>query len=455
LLLTTACLLTPEPELQAHYFEEGKNAFKAKDYAAAMTCFDRLAHLGSERPEILYQLALTADALGQRERATGIIQELAPASGGGYAQAHLWQAGRGLMPGASDQSREAVEGHLLKALDGELEDRDVAHALLGRLYLARGDLDQAQIHLGKAVKRRPHLRLSLAQLHARRGDKDRARREADLAIGYFRARAKADLHDHHARLLWAEATAFIENFPSAIAILTEGLSATGASEYRQGLAGVYLVWLDFISRDPKVKLEQQLTLVQNGLYYDPANVALLNRLLGYLKLGGSGAEQARAALRSLLAQGKARAAAHFALGVDAWENGKENEARLHWERAYKLNPQVPTVANNLAWLLAHSQAADLPRALKMINLVIERFPREVAYRETRGQILVKMGKWKEAIDDLEMVLDKNSDDPKLHGVLADAYRHLGDTAMANEHKSRATHAQPAKVGPEGRGQERK
>jgi predicted Zn-dependent protease len=218
------------------------------------------------------------------------------------------------------------------------------------------------------------------------------------------------------------------------------------------LAATYLVWLDFISRDPKVSLEDQLTLVERGLYYDPANVALLNRLLGYIKVGGVGAEKARAALRSLLAKGKAPASAHFALGVDAWANGKENEARIHWERAYQLNSQAPAVANNLAWLLAHSKTPDLPRALKMIQLVVERFPGEVVYRETRGQILAKMRKWKEAVADLEVVLTKYPANPDLHRALADAYRHLGEAAMAAEHERLARQEQPEKAGPPAHGQ---
>ena len=60
--------------------------------------------------------------------------------------------------------------------------------------------------------------------------------------------------------------------------------STGASDYRRALAAIYLAWLDFVSRDPKVKLENQLPLIERGLYHDPANVALLNRLLAHVKV---------------------------------------------------------------------------------------------------------------------------------------------------------------------------
>jgi tetratricopeptide (TPR) repeat protein len=439
LTLAGLCLLTPAHEVEASYLEQGKDAFKARDYAAALTCFDRLAHLGQERPEILYRLALTVEALGQGERAAMLMAELAPANRPGYGPAHLWRAGRELMkPNPSARDRALAEAHLLQALDGELEDRDVAHALLGKLYLARGQLVEAQQHLLRAVKTRPHLRLNLAQLYARRGDRERARREADLAIGYFRARAKADLYEHRFRLLWAEATAFVEDFPGAVAILEEGLSATGARDYRTALAGVYVTWHDFLSRDRKVKLEEQLALLERGLHHDPANLGVLNRLLAAIKVHGDRADRARAALRGLLARGKVPAPVHFALGVDAWERGQAAEARVHWERAYQLDPLVPVVGNNLAWLLAHSKPPDLPRALKMINLVIEHSPRNLEFRETRGQILARMGRWKEALADLEAVLPRSPSNPKLHAALADVYRHLGVPAMAAEHERLAS-----------------
>ena len=69
-------------------------------------------------------------------------------------------------PTLSPENRRLAESHLLKALDGELDDRDAAHALLGKLYLGRGQLDQAEPHLAKAVGTKPTLRIRLAQLYA-------------------------------------------------------------------------------------------------------------------------------------------------------------------------------------------------------------------------------------------------------------------------------------------------
>ncbi len=247
-----AALLTPAQELEARYLEQAKAALKAKDYAGAMTCYDRLAYLGTDRPDVLYGLAASAEGLGQIGRADVIMNGLAPPDKPGYAPAHLWQARRILaVPTAAPGAREAAESHLLRALDGELDDPDTAHALLGEVYLAAGHYDDAELHLTKAVQTRPQLRIRLAQLYALRGDKDRARGEAQLAVSFFRARTKADLDDRRARLGWADATAFLEDFPGAVAILQEGLSVADEPLYRVALGSVYLIWSDTVGRDPK------------------------------------------------------------------------------------------------------------------------------------------------------------------------------------------------------------
>jgi predicted Zn-dependent protease len=161
------------------------------------------------------------------------------------------------------------------------------------------------------------------------------------------------------------------------------------------------------------------------------------------KAGAEG-DEARSTLRSLLAVGNNPAMIHFVLGADAWEREHIDEARMHWEQAHQLNPRLPEVANNLAWLYAmRTNPPDLPRALRMINLVLEGFPTQARFKGTRGHILAKMERWKEALPDLEASLTVYPDDPNLHQVLATAYERLGDPEMAKEHRRRAEAKKPA------------
>jgi tetratricopeptide (TPR) repeat protein len=483
LVVLILSLATPSQELQARYLSRAQAAFQAKDYQVAQACYDRLVHLGGEKPEVLYEMAVTAEAAGHPEQALAMMQQLAPVDSQGYGKAHAWQAASLLMNrSASVPARQAALSHLQRALEAGVDDTAGVHALLGDLYLAKGQLDDAELHLIKAAQTKPHVRLRLAYLFAQRGNKARARTEALLAINFFSTWAGADLYAHQARLRWAEATAFLEDFPRAVTILSEGLTGTGAQVYSRALADVYAAWFDFLGRLPRPDHAARLTVLERGLQHDPKSVALLNRLLDAVNLrddrglspqataatvglaspsAGSGPwlaasaglahrsvneDQTRALLRRLLAQGEAPAQAHFALGVDAWAHGQVSEARLHWERANQLAPDMPAIANNLAWLLSQSAPPDLPRALQLADMAVEKSPREMNFRDTRGHILMKMGRWKEALADLEAALPGTPNPVEMHLSLAEVYQHLDAPAMAAEHqrlaKEKAARAKP-------------
>jgi tetratricopeptide (TPR) repeat protein len=431
-----------EAETTSLYLEEAKGRFKAQDYAGAMTCYDRLAHLGGSRPEVLFGLALTAQAQGEQERATLLMTELAPPDRRGYGEAHLWWARRLLSnPSATPPMQDAAERHLLNALDGELEDPASAHGLLGEFYLNRGKLDQAETHLLKAVREKPQLRLRLAQLYATRGNKDRARSEAELARNFFRAGAQHELHDHQARLRWADALLLLGDQRGAVEVLREGLNATGDAVYRPALARVYVAWSDSLGADARVNPGDQLALLEKALEYDPTQVELTMRLWAFTKFRGEAAEKARTVLRTQLASGKATGLVYLALGMDAWERGKADEALVLLEQAYRLAPQMGLVVNNLAWVLANSQPPDLSRALSLMDSLLSRWPNEPMYRDTRGQIYARSGRWREALTDLQAALPAYAADPQMHRRLADVYEHLGLAEMAAEHgKQAALHA---------------
>ena len=64
-------------------------------------------------------------------------------------------------------------------------------------------------------------------------------------------------------------------------------------------------------------------------------------------------------------------------------------------------------------------------------------PDQGRFRDTRGQILAKMGRWKEALADLEAALPSAPRSTELHRTLAEVYTHLGVPGMAAEHRALA------------------
>ena len=141
--------------------------------------------------------------------------------------------------------------------------------------------------------------------------------------------------------------------------------------------------------------------------------------------------------------GRATGPVLFALGLDAWLAGRRSEACLHWEEACRLDPGSPVFANNLACALAAGPDPDLTRALAIINPVIALRPDEPRFRETRGQILARLERWKEALPDLKAALVVYPDRSDLHRALAETYVHLNAPGMAAEHRKRADATQGA------------
>ncbi len=101
--------------------------------------------------------------------------------------------------------------------------------------------------------------------------------------------------------------------------------------------------------------------------------------------------------------------------------------------AFKAAPQMPYVANNMAMLLASDTPPDLERALATIQSVLPNAPGNPEFRDTRGKILLKLGRYQEAITDLEFALPWLQAPESTHKALAQAYQPLGLAQLAQEH----------------------
>src|SRR5262249_31337193 len=146
----------------------------------------------------------------------------------------------------------------------------------------------------------------------------------------------------------------------------------------------------------------------------------------------------------MIDSGRSSAVAHLVLGMDYWSLEKPQDAKYHWERAFELYQGQNTnaallVANNLAWVLGTVPPVDLERALGMINAVVEKAPNEPRFRSTRGHILAKMGRHKEALPDLEEAkkVPQYANDPALFQQLAETCAQLGMEKVAADYKKRA------------------
>jgi tetratricopeptide (TPR) repeat protein len=425
----------PEVKIASAYLREARRACDARDYVTARLCFQRLANAPEASPEMVWGLAETYEAMGESARAAQLWDLLAPRDRPGYAPAQMRRA-RALLKtpvaGArGGHAAAAAEQHLRRALDSNPKSVEI-NALLGQLLMTMGRPDQAALALAQAADEKPELRMAVALAYAAAGQQEFARREAELARREATQLLATAPDDYAARVRLAKAAVFLNDHASAANALHLGLERTGDPRYRSRLAEVFAVWSDAEAANPAAALLR----LEEGLRLDPGNRPLLERFCRVMQAGGPRADQARRALRDLLAGGDGGAGPHFALGIDAWLRGEAGPARLHLEQAARLAPNGPAIANNLAWVLAHSPDADLSRALALAELALDRQPGNPQYRGTRGSILARLGRPKDALPDLEAALTTYPNDIDLHRDLADVYTRLGVGDMAATHRAR-------------------
>ncbi|HNW08672.1 MAG TPA: tetratricopeptide repeat protein [Verrucomicrobiota bacterium] len=433
-------LLAGKPwQTQAHYTRIAAAALAAKDFETARIASQRLLALGVEpRRKYLFDLALALGGLGRGKEAVSLLGNIAPDDKPGYLPAHLFVAQTLLVKtNATPVEMRIAETHLKHAIALD-PNSPAANELLGRLYVRSGRWELAEKHLRVIVSAKPEISLLLAAAHRARGDNLAARNWAERAAKYHRDKVQASKLDLPSdRLAWADAMAMTEDYATASLILEAGWQQFGNQAYLQPLGEVCALWLKSIAQTRPGDLASQITLIERGLECAPQNETLLRHLIRLTHLEGPEAAAARHTLKRMLAEGKAAATLHFALGVDAWQQGHPEEALKHLELAYAAAPLLPQVANNMAMILTVGNKPDLPRALMIIESVLQKFPQDPVFRQTRGEILVRSGRSQAAIADLEYALPRLASKRATHAALAEAYRAVGLRDLATEHERMA------------------
>ena len=483
----TILALQPGPqELMSKYAGQGKIAFEANDYGTARICFERFVTLDPAKQESLYYLAKVLGRTGQSEQGKAILRHLAPVDQAGFGPAHILLAQTYLAEPQLQLWGEA-RSHLLHALDLG-HDLDTVHAVLGEFYRRIGDGKEAAKQWEMVKWRRPALHFLLLRLYNLLNEPDKAREEARQAAAYFEGQLKTNAKDIDARVSEAEALLYLAEHSKTVGLLEDGLRlADNAADYRRlglAMARVHAAWLRELDRKDNTVSAQKIALLQKGLEFDPYNSDLLDWLFISTRAPGEHADRARVILQRILAEGDGSPTAHFILGLQAFDRDDTDAAKVHLEQAYRLAPNMPYVANNLAYALARgkppaftggqsvpvltagalaslaepnlavgmtqlflinryaSSLPDLHRAFALINRVIQDFPNEPHFRDTRGFIFMRLGNWKDAVTDLEFALKADPKNRNLHELLAEAYKHSGDPAMAAEHQRLAREKAP-------------
>ena len=437
---------------------------------ARVACLRGLAGENNERDrlELIFYLALAMNGLGHEQEAADLLAAAAPLDHPGCIQAHLLAAQTYLTTtNLNGELLHKAEQHLRNAL--ALDSRSVeANELLGRLYINTHNLEKARACLRKIYAAKPETALLIAISYDLEKDANWSVTWADRAITAIRARliytapktSPSDRFDLlHALLIkgkylplldpveramltgtnaapqdsppvWLDLVRDLkraEKYAPALDTLERATRASPSPVYPLAIADICATWAEKISPGQN---DQRLQLIEKGLANAESNLKLWWLLIQATHAPGKSGLDAKKLLDETVAGATGQAAAwwYFLLWTDARTRGDTPTARAYLQAAYKLAPQIPQIQNDLAMDQSTTGSrADLERALTLIEPVVEKFPNHPGFRDTRGQILAKLGRNQEAVADLQFAASRLPNSAGTRQVLAKVYAALGQT----------------------------
>jgi tetratricopeptide (TPR) repeat protein len=423
-----------------HYRAAAQDAREAEDYDKLRFLEDKLVQLGADTKRTDYQAAIRLEEGGRVEEAFERMQRLAPEASVGFGPAHQWiflKLLGGELKLLNDERLRLAGVHLahlekLGAKGPEMDFfRGVFYAQSDRLEEAADELAPLiTSNLGAALHRL-EVDLKLERLDEARRDarairdhlQEVRRRQTPLTVEQYRAWAQAEQLLGDANELIAVARAWLADFPDD-AMARRLVATIDAQQFDEMLKSTHpdadllaerLLELSRLADNPGA-LEPQLIAMFAGRKTSPAVAAMFDKLI---------------------ASSETPTPLIAAMGTAAAMSKEIELARTLLARVVEADPKHAAAWNNFAWALTQEPNKDLNKALDAVNRALELSPQEFRFRETRGQIMVGLGRWQEAVDDLEFALNGMPDMPAIHVSLAAAYEKLGQTELAEIHRQQA------------------
>jgi tetratricopeptide (TPR) repeat protein len=439
------------PRIIDRYRYLGQRAEQARDFDGAEFYWQRVV----AEPKFVtaadrFQLARVAFMQGRSAEGWSLMAGLAPEDAVGYPAAHRAIAIR-LAAGADSAEDEFVErlGHHLKAAGSHDDPQPVPKLSTSSatehdnpqfvMALICHDLWQqepkrALKRLRSAAERHPELWLATARLERRLGFSKIAEEHLRLAEETLRGKLSHASDDTESRILLASVLAEQERWQAAIELSAELL------ESRAGPASKRLraLWLelqlgrfDQLTRGDS-SVQARIGLLRNLLrdsYFDRAVLERLEELYRQVETTGD-RKSIRRLLDDLLASGQAIAAAHLARGNLAVIDGKSDRALWHFQRAFRLAPEMGEAMNNAAWLLFDREPTELQPAMELAERAVETSPADARYRHTLATILLAEERLEEAAEHLETGFAADPTHAPTREALAETYERLGMSGLA-------------------------
>jgi tetratricopeptide (TPR) repeat protein len=260
------------------------------------------------------------------------------------------------------------------------------------VYARGGQMDQALADIDLRLKTQPGTSIyayeTRIRIHLMRGDRAEAMEQIEAMINAN--------HDNPNAYSFAASLLEVINQPEqAVAILDRGIAAAPT--------GALYLWRATLR--PKTDIAGRRADIQYAVALAPATLRLLQARVA-LEIDDGKLDAAEKILSDEINTGKAAYADQpIMLAYRAIVHGKMGKPALADAdlKAARAAAGTRLTLNNLAWFLAQQQTA-LPQALSAVNAALDQQPGDAAYLDTKGMILLQMGRHRASLEAYDAAL---------------------------------------------------
>jgi len=424
----------------ARYRAAVATAQEEKDYNRVQLFERKLSQLGQDTRLAEYNTALLLERDGKTAEAYERMQRLAPLNAPGYPLAHYWIIQRLLqkkLDVPTDKAYELVGNHLTSLEKTGVKGPEI-DLVQANVYAHDNNLEEASRLLKPLIYRNKaaafeRLRIDLSQnrIEDARQDATAVREQMQKQNVTAESLSAQDYH------YWMMAEEILGNSDRARELLAKWikldpendaakkqLGATYLREFQAMLSSPQPVAADLAERiknafelaDQPDAVKEQLSIMYQQKFTSDVLAELFDRLYNTPNLAPPLAEL---------------------LGTAAAVSGEWDRAESWLRQSIAGNPNNPAVWNNLACVLLQHSNPPLDEALAAAEKAIASDTSDFRFRQTRGQILLRLGRYQDAVNDLEYALNGMPDLPTIHQSLAKAYDALGNRQLAAFHQLNA------------------
>jgi tetratricopeptide (TPR) repeat protein len=419
-----------------------QTAVTEKDYNEAIIACRTLINLTPYDDGLRFQQAVLELELGHDEMAKEMMVNLAATKRNGPASTWLLENSYDLSKLSEWTSQEHAGFRALVANAVEQKNRaavDSAQLRLANYLTQMGSPRDAVKIVQELAARTPKLNLIGLGLALQSEDKELAVRFANNAVKYLEQFLSANPSAVQERLELAKTLVFLDREQDAANVLKDGLGLTQDESLKGGIAEVLVHYATRIAKEGDSRLVQRLQIIRNAMDYSPNNPSVIDAIIEIILDCKDKEGNQVELLRKSIVEGAAPEATHFIQGTLALLNGDHATALNHLKIAQSTGVNTPGLLNNLAMALQKTDDPERVAQALELSISANKLLADHPYlRDTRGQILLKLKRYDEAIPDLEFALRAPELATTVHASLATAYAALGQNDLADEHRKRST-----------------